>query len=120
MSDRKPATTGHGSLRTYLTGFVLSVVLTVIPFAIVMGDMMSNHVWAIAVIFVMAGAQMVVHIHYFLQVSLRVDHGWQFMAMLLTILLLVIILSGSIWIMINLEDNMMPAHEQIERIRALQ
>jgi len=33
--------------------------------------------------------------------------------------LLVIILAGSIWVMFHLNTNMMPAHDQIERLRDL-
>jgi cytochrome o ubiquinol oxidase operon protein cyoD len=113
------ATTGHGSLKTYGIGFGLSVILTVIPFWVVMGDVLDNTAMAIGIIFLMGGIQMLVHIHYFLHVSVKVDSGWQVMSLLLTVLLLVIILSGSIWIMFHLDENMMPAHDQIERLRNL-
>ncbi|MCG7494388.1 cytochrome o ubiquinol oxidase subunit IV [Thalassobius sp. Cn5-15] len=110
---------GHGSLKSYLIGFVLSVVLTAVPFWIVMGDVMDNKTLAVVLIFVLGGMQMLVHIHYFLHVTIKAEAGWQVMSMGLTILLLVIVLSGSIWVMFNLEENMMPAHEQIERVRNL-
>ncbi|MEX0348963.1 MAG: cytochrome o ubiquinol oxidase subunit IV [Paracoccaceae bacterium] len=110
---------GHGSLHSYLVGFALSVILTLIPFWLVLGDVMDNKVWAVVFIFTLGGLQMLVHIHYFLHVSLKVDEGWQVMSMVLTILLLVIVLAGSIWVMFNLDENMMPAHDQIERARSL-
>lgn len=109
----------QSSLKSYLFGFGLSVVLTLIPFWIVMGDVIDNKIWAVAVIFLMAGTQMVVHIRYFLHVTLKAEAGWQAMALGLTVLLLVIVLSGSIWVLFNLQENMMPAHEQIERVRNL-
>lgn len=117
MSDH--AGGGHGTLRSYLIGFGLSVVLTLIPFWLVLGDVMDNRYWAVAIIFVLGGTQMIVHIHYFLHVSLKIDDGWQVMALLFTILLLVIVLAGSIWVMTHLNSHMMPAHEQIERMREL-
>lgn len=117
MSDH--AKGGHGSLKSYLIGFVLSVILTVIPFWVVMGEPLDSKGIAVAIIFILGGAQMLVHIHYFLHVSLKAEEGWQAMSMGLTILLLVIVLSGSIWVMFNLQENMMPAHEQIERVRNL-
>ena len=110
---------GHGSLRSYIVGFVLSVVLTVIPFWLAMGKPLDNAYLAVALVFVFGAVQMVVHLHYFMHVSLKVDEGWQVMSMLFTILLLAIILGGSIWVMFHLHENMMPAHEQIERIRDL-
>lgn len=117
MSDH--ATGGHGSLRSYLIGFALSVVLTLIPFWLVMGEPLSNPIHAVAIIFALGAVQMIVHLHYFLHVSLKVDSGWQVMALLFTVLLLAIVLAGSIWVMFHLHENMMPAHDQIERIRNL-
>lgn len=111
---------GHGSFKSYVIGFLLSVVLTVIPFWIVVGDVMDNRTWAIVIIFVLGGMQMLVHIHYFLHVTIKAEAGWQMMSLGMTVLLLVIVLTGSIWVMFNLEANMMPAHDQIERVRELQ
>lgn len=102
-----------------MTGFALSVILTIIPFWLVLGDVMDNPIWAVAIIFVLGGIQMVVHIHYFLHVTIKAEAGWQAMSLGLAVLLLVIVLSGSIWVMVNLQENMMPAHEQIERVRNL-
>lgn len=110
---------GHGSFKSYMIGFVLSVILTIIPFYIVMGDALDNRLLAIAIIFVLGAVQMIVHIVYFLHINSRVEEGWLAMALTFTVLLVVIVLSGSIWVMFNLEENMMPAHEQIERIRSL-
>lgn len=110
---------GHGSFKSYMIGFVLSVILTIIPFYIVMGDALDSRLLAIAIIFVLGAIQMVVHIVYFLHINSRVEEGWLAMALTFTVLLVVIVLSGSIWVMFNLEENMMPAHEQIERVRSL-
>ncbi len=110
---------GHGSMRSYIRGFVLSVILTIVPFGLVLGRPFDSAEFAIFIVFALGAAQMVVHLHYFLHVSLKVDEGWQVMAMTLTVLLLAIIMAGSLWVMFHLHENMMPAHEQIERIRSL-
>ncbi|MEM9632226.1 MAG: cytochrome o ubiquinol oxidase subunit IV [Pseudomonadota bacterium] len=110
---------GHGSFKSYMIGFLLSVVLTVIPFYIVLGDALDSRILAVAIIFVLGAVQMVVHIYYFLHMNSRAEEGWLAMALSFTVLLVVIVMSGSIWVMFNLEENMMPAHEQIERIRSL-
>ena len=54
----------HGSYKSYLIGFGLSVVLTVIPFWMVMADVISNVGWVLTVIFVLGAAQILVHIFY--------------------------------------------------------
>ncbi|MEM7169399.1 MAG: cytochrome o ubiquinol oxidase subunit IV [Pseudomonadota bacterium] len=110
---------GHGSFRSYMIGFVLSVILTIIPFSIVMGGLVDSKVLAIGIVFTLGAAQMLVHIYYFLHVNARAEEGWLAMSLTFTVLLVVIVLAGSIWVMFHLEENMMPAHEQIERIKSL-
>ena len=109
----------HGSYRSYIVGFVLSVLLTALPFWVVMADVQVNVGVALAIIFGLGAIQMVVHVHYFLHVSVQAEGGWQFMSLIFTAMLLIIIMAGSIWVMFHLHQNMMPAHEQIERMRNL-
>lgn len=100
---------GHyGSMRDYLTGFVLSVILTAIPFWIVMGDVFRSPVTAAVVIMVFGVAQIYVHMVYFLHMNARVEGGWQVLAAIFTIVIVVIALAGSIWIMSHLHHNMTP------------
>lgn len=110
---------GHGSFKSYMIGFILSVILTVIPFYIVLGDVLDNKLIAVAIVFFLGAGQMIVHIYYFLHMNSRAEEGWLAMSLAFTVLLVVIVLSGSIWVMFHLEENMMPAHEQIERVRSL-
>ncbi|MEM9239564.1 MAG: cytochrome o ubiquinol oxidase subunit IV [Pseudomonadota bacterium] len=109
----------HGSYRSYITGFLLSVVLTAVPFWIVLGEVEISLPWALLVIFGLGAVQIMVHVFYFLHVTVKAEAGWQAMSLLFTAILLVIILAGSIWVMFHLHENMMPAHEQIERVRNL-
>lgn len=109
----------HGSYRYYLIGFGLSVVLTIIPFWIVLAEVDVNLYVALAVIFGFGAIQMMVHVFYFLHVTVAAEKGWQAMSLGFTAVLIVICLAGSIWVMFHLEENMMPAHEQIERARNL-
>jgi cytochrome o ubiquinol oxidase operon protein cyoD len=45
---------------------------------------------------------------YFLHMDTKVEQGWSMLAMLFTLMLLIIMLSGSIWVMYHLDHNMMP------------
>jgi cytochrome o ubiquinol oxidase operon protein cyoD len=117
MSSHSEA--AHGSYRSYIIGFVLSVVLTLPPFWVVMSGVEMNLVLALAIIFGLGAVQIMVHVHYFLHVTVQAEEGWQAMSLIFTAVLLVIILAGSIWVMFHLHENMMPAHEQIERVRNL-
>ena len=97
----------HGSFKSYMIGFVLSVILTAIPFALVMTGVLPTQATALTVMG-FAVVQIVVHMIYFLHMNTRVEGGWSFMAMMLTIVLVVIVLSGSMWVMFHLNANMMP------------
>ncbi|WP_367846541.1 cytochrome o ubiquinol oxidase subunit IV [Rhodoferax sp. WC2427] len=106
-------TGSHSTLKGYVTGFVLAVVLTVIPFWLVMGKVFDKpHVTAI-VILAIAAVQIVVHMIYFLHMNSKLEGGWSLLALIFTLMLLVIMLTGSIWVMFHLNANMMPvsAHE---------
>ena len=103
---------GHGSMRDYVIGFFLSVVLTAIPFWLVMSHAIADKQATALVIMAFAIVQIVVHMIYFLHMNTKAESGWTFMALIFTVILVVIALSGSLWVMYHLNHNMMPtAHE---------
>ncbi|HEX3844234.1 MAG TPA: cytochrome o ubiquinol oxidase subunit IV [Steroidobacteraceae bacterium] len=95
----------HGSRRSYITGFLLAIALTVVPFGLVMTH---ASIGTPLLITVLAMAQILVHIVYFLHVNRSEGQRWNQMALLFTGIVVCIILGGSIWIMHNLYLNMMP------------
>ena len=92
----------------YWTGFALSVVLTAIPFALVMTHALSNQATAL-LIMAFAVVQIVVHMIFFLHMNRRAEGGWSIMALLFTVVIVAIALSGSLWVMYHMNANMMPA-----------
>ena len=98
----------HGTFGSYMTGFVLSVILTAIPFWLVMGDVLDDTLETSIIIMALAAVQIVVHMIYFLHMNTKSEGGWTFMALIFTITLVVITLCGSIWVMHHLNTNMMP------------
>ena len=101
----------HGTFKSYMTGFVLSVILTAIPFWLVMGKVFESPVTTAAVVMALGAIQIVVHMIYFLHMDTRAEGGWSMMALIFTIVMVVIALSGSLWVMNHLNSNMMPMHE---------
>lgn len=100
-------THGHGSTRGYLIGFLLSVVLTAIPFWLVMtGALPANSTAAIVI--AAAVVQILVHTRYFLHVTTGAEGGWTLLSYAFTGVILVITIAGSLWIMYHLNTNMMP------------
>ncbi|WP_439684951.1 cytochrome o ubiquinol oxidase subunit IV [Cupriavidus oxalaticus] len=97
----------HASFKSYLIGFVLAVILTVIPFKLVMDGTMDKGtiLW---IILGMAAVQILVHLKYFLHLDSSSEQRSNVIALLFTALILVIVVAGSLWIMYNLNANMMP------------
>ena len=105
----------QGSLRGYLTGFVLAAILTVIPFWLVMGHVIANKQLLILIILALAIVQIFVHIVYFLHLDTRSEAGWNMMAFIFTAVLVIIVLGASIWVMYNENVNMMPMSPQYQQ-----
>lgn len=99
---------GHGSMKDYVTGFVLAVILTAIPFYLVINKSIASPTTLGIVLLAFAAVQIVVHIVYFLHMNGKSEGGWNMLAMMFTVVLVVITLSGSLWVMYHLNHNMMP------------
>ena len=98
----------HGTRKSYLIGFALSVLLTAIPFALVMNEGLVSTQVAAGVAMALAIVQIVVHMIYFLHMNTRSEGGWTMMALIFTIIVVVIALTGSLWVMYHMNANMMP------------
>ena len=101
---------GHGTRRGYLIGFAFSVILTAIPFWLVMADVIADTTIATLTIMAFGVVQILVHMIYFLHMNTKSEGGWTMMAAIFTIIVIVIALSGSLWVMYHLNTNMMPGH----------
>jgi cytochrome o ubiquinol oxidase operon protein cyoD len=99
---------GHGSLRSYVIGFLLSVVLTVIPFWLVMADVFGNSTVTAILILELGVVQIFVHMYYFLHMNSSSEGGWNMMALIFTVVIVLIALIGSMWVMHHLNTHMMP------------
>jgi len=96
----------HGTVKTYMTGFILSIILTVIPFWMVMNGT-ASHATLVSVVVGMAVVQILVHLVCFLHMNTSSEDRWNLVAFVFTVLIIAILVVGSIWIMWNLNYNMM-------------
>lgn len=101
-------THGHGSRRGYLIGFGLSAILTAVPFWLVMTGTITDARVTAAIVIALAFVQIIVHTLFFLHVNTRAEGGWTLMALVFTVVMVAIVISGSLWIMYHLNGNMMP------------
>jgi len=107
----------HITVGGYVTGFVLSVILTAIPFWLVMAKVFQNSTVTIFVILAFAMVQIYVHMVFFLHMTSKAEGGWSWMSLIFTLVLLIIMLSGSMWIMHHLQTNTMPlTPEQVRKL----
>ena len=98
----------HSTFKGYMTGFVLAVILTAIPFWLVMAKVFDKPNTTALVILAFAVVQIVVHMVYFLHMDAKSEGGWNMLALIFTLVVVVITLAGSLWVMYHMNTNMMP------------
>ena len=94
-------------IRGYLVGFALAVLLTIVSF-VVSG---THLVWAPSIpiaLFVLAIAQMGVHLVFFLHITTGPESVNNTMALAFGVLIVLLVVGGSVWIMGHLNHNMLP------------
>lgn len=99
----------HGSSKEYVTGLMLSIVLTVIPFGMVMLGLATPLV-AIIVIVACAIAQLLVQAVFFLHMNTSSEQSWNLVTATYCLFVLVALVIGSIWIFFHLHHNTLMGH----------
>ena len=107
-------TRGVKTLKSYVSGLVLSLLLTLIAFSL-----MGLHLYHPEYLYAMSSAtiyitvailaiiQLIVQVACFLRLNASAEGKWELMPFLFTLLIVAILVSGSLWIMYNLNYNMM-------------
>lgn len=93
------------TFKSYLTGFILSVILTLMAYFAVV----SHAPNALLIILTLAIIQLLVQLIFFLHVGKGSDSLWNIVVLFSTIGIILILVLGSIWIMNHLNYNMMPS-----------
>jgi cytochrome o ubiquinol oxidase subunit IV len=110
-----PQSTHKASVTSYTIGFLLSIGLTLAAYIVVETHTRSGHVayshdGITIAIMALALVQLVVQVTWFLHLGSESKPKWNVVSFLFMVLTVLIIGIGSIWIMNNLNYNMM--HEQ--------
>jgi cytochrome o ubiquinol oxidase operon protein cyoD len=103
-------------ISSYALGLGLAALLTALSFAL---PAMSSVIWAPAIpaaLIAMAIAQMGVHLVFFLHISTGPDNTNNVLALAFGIMVVILLVAGSLWIMANLNHNMMPM-DQLMRMQ---
>src|SRR5580704_2950734 len=100
----------------YATGLGLSVLLTATSFFIAGTDLVWQPSIPVALV-VLAIAQMGVHLVFFLHITTGPDNTNNVMALAFGLLIVFLVIGGSLWIMANLNQNMMPMDQLMQMQR---
>lgn len=92
---------------SYIWGFGLALVLTLVPFALVYRTDNAPRFFLLLVIGIFALEQMVVHFRFFLRIGFEQKRE-DLHLILFSALLLSIMVAGTIWIMVSLSARMFP------------
>jgi cytochrome o ubiquinol oxidase operon protein cyoD len=119
LTDRAPGVGENedsGGFASYTTGLAFALLLTGASFMVAQ----TNLLWAPGVpagLAVLAIAQIGVHLVFFLHIGTGPDNTNNVLALAFGVLIVTLIVSGSLWIMANLNLNMMPASAIMEMQR---
>jgi cytochrome o ubiquinol oxidase operon protein cyoD len=91
----------------YVTGLGLAILLTATSFFIAGTDLVWQPSIPVA-LFVLAVAQMGVHLAFFLHITTGPDNANNVLALAFGVLIVMLVLVGSLWIMGHLNHNMLP------------
>ena len=94
----------------YTIGLFLAVFLTATSFWVANTSLLWGPGVALGLI-VLAIAQMGVHLVFFLHITTGPDNTNNVLALAFGILMVILVIAGSLWIMTNLSENMMPPPE---------
>jgi cytochrome o ubiquinol oxidase operon protein cyoD len=101
---------------SYLIGLGLATVLTLVSFFIARTTLVWEPSIPVALA-VLAVAQMGVHLVFFLHITTGPDNVNNVMALAFGVLIVLLVIAGSLWIMANMNHNMMPMDQIMQMQR---
>jgi cytochrome o ubiquinol oxidase operon protein cyoD len=96
--------------KSYITGFGLSLLLTIVPYLAVVNHWLTGRVLVTALVS-LAVVQLLIQLTFFLNMDREAKPRWNLLATLFAGLVVLIVVLGSLWIMNNLNYHMMSPSE---------
>lgn len=103
----------HGSLQTYILGFILSILLTLAAYYLVAGHFLTEWVLDYAVVSLTV-VQVLVQLIFFLHLGNEPKPYWNLLVFLFMVLVVAIIVLGSLWIMYDLDYRTMAEMKSLD------
>jgi cytochrome o ubiquinol oxidase subunit IV len=110
FDDRTPGVEERESRASYLSytaGVALAIVATIVSFVVAQTDLLWGPGIPVGLI-VLALAQIGVHLVFFLHLGSAPDSTNNILALAFGVLIVLLVIAGSVWIIANLNSNMMP------------
>ena len=117
LQDRTPGVEHEESMADFLSytaGLGLAILLTIMSFVVAETNLLWPPGIAVGLI-VLAFAQIGVHLVFFLHLGSGPDHTNNILALAFGMLIVFLVITGSIWIIANLNTNMMPMPGPMQR-----
>ncbi len=106
----KAKTPSHVALRWYACGFALSIFLTLVAFFLVLEHVLEK--WHMLVVIASLGViQAMVQLVFFLHLGREGKPRWNLTAFLFMAMVVIILVFGTVWIMISLNNRLMTPME---------
>ena len=96
----------HGTFKSYILGFFISLFLTLIAFGLVITKVISGRGLVITLV-ALALVQAIVQLRFFLKLGHEDKPKWETLVFFFMVLILLIIVIGSLWIMFDLDKRLM-------------
>ncbi|WWO98721.1 MAG: cytochrome o ubiquinol oxidase subunit IV [Candidatus Dasytiphilus stammeri] len=93
-------------IKTYLIGLIISIILTVIPFGLVINRNILPYTPVLILVLSCAILQIIIHLRYFLHIDFSREERWNLLTLIFSMIIIAIFVIGSLWIMWNLNYNM--------------
>lgn len=113
ITEHKQTNT-HGSVSSYIIGFILSILITIAAYIPVYVHQTSahevfSHAFLIPFVLILAFVQLTVQLWFFLHIGKESGPRWNLAFFVSTFGLVLLVVVMSIWIMNHLNTNMTPA-----------
>ena len=118
--DLAPGEEEQHSVGARITGYVVGLALALLLTATSFFIAGTNLVWEPSIpvaLIVLAIAQMGVHLVFFLHITTGPDNTNNVLALAFGLLIVFLVIGGSLWIMANLNHNMMPMDQLMKMQR---
>ncbi len=113
MSNLPRSNQEHGTMQSYVIGFILSLLFTFIPYYLVVNHTVSGTILLVTIVGI-GIIQMVVQIFFFLHLGRGPKPLYNVVFFVSTIAIILVVVGGSIFIMSHLHYNMTPSEVSLK------